>query len=181
MRRLAIGLACVTLAVGCLSDHDDSYRGAGLQPATLPDNEVARAYRAAIGGAFDLRDPSLSILIDPVLLPRSQGLAGGDTMPPSLQSALVRLGVSKGTCRIPIQAKGPPLVCRAERPGYVVRFSAPLASRAIGDTVQVYLVAQQYAIPGGPVEQRLRFERAYQLVRSNGNWRAIGEARLPQP
>jgi len=181
MRSFAIGLACAILAAGCAPGSDDSYRGAGLQPATLPDNEVARAYRAAIGGAFDLREPSLSILVDPVLLPRSQGLAGGDTMPPSVQSALVRLGVSKGTCRIPLEAKGPPLVCRAERPGYVVRFSAPLASRAIGDTVQVYLVTQQYAIPGGPVEQRLRFERAYQLVRSNGNWRAIGEARLAQP
>ena len=137
-------------------------------------------YRAALGGAFTLSDPTLSVLVDPIYLPRSSGLVGGDTMPPVLVSALQSSGVVRGVCKVPITATRVPLICRnAERAGYVARFSQPFAMP--GDTVQVHLVVQQYAIPSGPVEQRLRFERAYYVVRSGTAWSAVREARLSAP
>ena len=76
-----------------------------------------------------------------------------------------------------------PLICRAERAGYVVRFSQPFALGAGGghDSAQVHLVVQQFAIPNGPMAERLRFERAYHVARRGSTWHAVREARLPQP
>ena len=155
------------------------YRGAGLPVDTLPADDLAAVYRAAIGGAFTLDDPTLSILVDPLFLPRSSGLTGGDTMPQDVIRALRANRVVQGVCKIPLTASSVPLRCPADRPGYVARLSQPFAMP--GDTVQVHLVVQQYAIAGGPVEQRLRFERAYYVVRTDGAWRAVREARLRQP
>ena len=180
VRRMSICLACAGIASGCARE-PEAYRGAGLQVDALPLNDVVRVYRATLAGAFRLDDPSLSLLVDPMLLPRGVGLAGGDTMPAAVRSAIQRHRLVKGTCRVPLERARTPLVCRAERSGYVVRLSAPFASRAGHDSVQVHLVVQQYAIPSGPAAERLRFERAYQLVRSGPTWRAVGEARLPQP
>jgi hypothetical protein len=179
LRRMLVCLACAGV-LGCPRE-PEAYRGRGLRVDTLPVNDVVRVYRAALAGSFTLDDPSLSLLVDPMLLPRGMGLAGGDSMPPAVRSALQRHRLVKGTCRVPLQRTPTPLVCRAERPGYVVRLSPPFALGAGHDSVQVHLVVQQYAIPEGPVAQRLRFERAYQLVRSGTTWRAVGEARLPQP
>jgi hypothetical protein len=178
--RILYGLASVGVALACARE-PAAYRGPGLQVATLPVNDVASVYRAALGATFTLCDPSLSLLVDPVLLPRTEGLAGGDTMPAEIRSTLLRRGLVKGTCQVPLQRTPAPLVCRAERPGYVVRLSAPFALGAGRDSVQVHLVVQQYAIPRGPVAERLRFERAYRVARSGQTWRPIGEARLPQP
>jgi hypothetical protein len=178
--RVLICLAGVAIGFGCARE-PEAYRGAGLRVDTLPPNDVVRVYRATLGAAFTLGDPSLSLLVDPVLLPRGEGLVGGDTMPPSVRSALERGRLVKGTCQVPFERTRTPLVCRADRPGYVVRLSPPFALGAGHDSVQVHLVVQQYAIPSGPVAERLRFERAYHLVRSGPTWRAIREARLPQP
>jgi hypothetical protein len=178
--RLLLCLAWAGLAAGCPRE-PEAYRGRGLRVDTLPVNDVVRVYRATLAGSFSLDDPALSLLVDPMLLPRGMGLAGGDSMPPAVRSALERHRLVKGTCQVPLQRTPTPLVCRAARPGYVVRLSAPFALGAGHDSVQVHLVVQQYAIPKGPVAQRLRFERAYQLVRSGPTWRAVGEARLPQP
>ncbi len=157
------------------------YRGAGLRVDTLPTDEIVNVYRAALAGSFTLTDPGLSLLVDPVLLPRASGLSGGDTMPPELVSKLQRTGLVRGVCRVPLHNTPMPLVCRADQAGYVVRFSPPYAM-ANHDTVQVHLVVQQYAIPNGPVAERMRFERAYQLARRDAaTWHATREARLPQP
>jgi hypothetical protein len=177
---MLISVACAGIAFGCARE-PEAYRGAGLQPDTLPLKDVVGVYRATLGAAFTLGDPSLSLLVDPVLLPRGEGLVGGDAMPSAVRSALERHRLVKGTCQVPLERARTPLVCRAHRPGYVVRLSAPFALGAGHDSVQVHLVVQQYAIPKGPVAERLRFERAYQLVRSGPTWRAIREARLPQP
>jgi hypothetical protein len=180
VHRMLICLACAGIAFGCARE-PEAYRGAGLQVDTLPLNDVVRVYRATLAAAFTLDDPSLSLLVDPMLLPRGEGLVGGDTMASAVRSALQRNRLVKGTCQVPVQRNRMPLVCRADRPGYVVRLSAPFAPRAGHDSVQVHLVVQQYAIPSGPAAERLRFERAYQLVRSGRTWHAMGEARLPQP
>jgi hypothetical protein len=182
LRRVLVGFACAALgAAGCARSEPEAYRGPGLREASLPPNDVAGAYRAALASAFSLDDPALWLLVDPLLLPRGAGLAGGDTMPPAIRSALQRHRLVKGTCQVPIEKARTPLVCRADRPGYVVRLSAPLALGAGHDSVQVHLVVQQYAVPRGPVAERLRFERAYHLVRRGPTWRAMREARLPQP
>ena len=155
------------------------YRGAGLDVAALPLADQVGVYRAALGGSFRLDDPTLFILADTMLLPREAGLTGGPVMAPELLTALRNSGVVKGVCRVPVQRNREALVCDAARAGYVARFSAPF--RRGRDSVQVHVVVQQYATPGGPRAERLRFERAYQVARTNGAWRAIREARLPQP
>ena len=180
MRCAAILLGCGVMAFKCERERE-AYRGPGLLPATLSADDVAGAYRAALGSALPLGDPTLSLLVDPLFLPRNEGLAGGDSMPAAIRSALQRHRLVQGSCQVPVERNRTPLVCRASRPGYVVRFSAPLALATRNDSVQVHLVVQQYAIPKGPVAERLRFERAYQIVRRGRAWRAVGEARLPQP
>lgn len=180
MSALAIVLACVGAASGCARE-PVTYRGAGLQAAALPPGDVAAIYRRALGTAFALDDPSLSLLVDPVLLPRTAGLSGGDPMPQAVRSVLERDGTVKGTCGVPVEKPRAAPVCRAARAGYIVRFSEPYALRPGRDSVQVYLVVQQYAIPRGATAGRLRFERAYQVARRGQTWRAVGEGRLPEP
>ena len=180
MRRTLIVFACVGAAAGCASE-PVAYRGAGLRPAVLPTGDVAAVYRRALATAFSLDDPSLSLLVDPVLLPRTAGLAGGAPMPEAVRSALERDGTVKGTCSVPLEKPRTAPVCRSATPGYVVRFSEPYALRPGGDSVQVYVVVQQYAIPRSAPTGRLRFERAYQVVRRGRTWRATSEARLPEP
>jgi len=167
-------------ALGCARE-PEAYRGRGLREAELAPNDAASIYRAALAGAFNVNDPALWLLVDPLLLPRTEGLAGGDSMPADVRAALERRGVVKGSCQLPVQRTPNPLICPAARPGYVVRFSAPLAVGAGRDSVQVYVAVQQYATPRGPRAERLRFERAYRVVRGGQTWRAVSEARLPQP
>ena len=181
VRRVLTCLTCAAVGFGRAPEPAPTYRGTGLEVEPLPPKDVVGVYRAALAAAFSLGDPALSLLVDPVLLPRTAGLAGGDTMPPAVRSALQRHRVVKGTCQVQVERTRTPLVCRADRPGYVVRLSPPFALGAGHDSVQVHLVVQQYAVPGGPVAQRLRFERAYHLVRGGPTWRAVREARLPQP
>ena len=180
VRYALIGLACGTMAFSCARE-PQAYRGPGLEVESLSADDVVAAYRATLAGAFNLGDPALSLLVDPMLLPRAKGLAGGDAMPSAVRSALQRQRVVKGTCQVPLERTRAPLVCRADRPGYVVRLSAPLALGSGHDSVQVHLVVQQYALPKGPAAERLRFERAYHLARRGRTWRALREARLPQP
>ncbi|MEX2177446.1 MAG: hypothetical protein WD801_01970 [Gemmatimonadaceae bacterium] len=175
---IAFLVFCASVATACGKPQTD-YRGAGLSEAPLPLDDVVSIYQTALAASFTLRDPNLSILLDPTLLPRSAGLAGGDSVPAELVAALRGRGLVKGMCRVQEQKSRIPLVCRAERAGYVARFSEPLALGI--DTVQVYLVVQQYSLPGGPTAERFRFERAYHVVKTGSSWRAVREGRLPEP
>src|SRR5258705_2685822 len=94
--------AALAVATAC-REEPRAYRGPGLQVAALPLSDRAAVYRAALGGSFRIDDPSLWILVDPMLLPRSAGLAGGDTMPPDVMAALRQSGVVKATCVIPVR------------------------------------------------------------------------------
>ena len=167
------------MLAGCAKRDAGAYRGGRLDVAALPSADLVAVYRAALGGPFTLGDPSLSILADTMWLPRSAGLAGGTPMPPAVRGALRDAGVVQGTCTVPVTKTREALVCQAPRAGYAVRLSEPFAVSR--DTVQVHVVVEQYAIPGGPRAERLRFERAYHVVRRAGTWRATREARLPQP
>lgn len=177
-QRRIFALLVATLVLAC-ERGPGVYRGAGLPVDSLSVNDQVDVYRAALAGAFTLTDPTLSVLADPFLLPRTSGLTGGDTMPPDVLRAMRSSGLVLGVCRMPLRATGVPLICNAERAGYVARFSAPFALP--GDTVQVHLAVQQYAIPGSQPEVRLRFERAYYITRTGTTWRAVREARMSAP
>ena len=173
-------LVCVVAGgTGCKADEMPTYRGAGLEVAQLPLSDAVAVYRAALGGSFTMGDPSLSILVDSLLLPRQPGLQGGSPVSPALLTALKEAGLSRGTCAIPVVKTRDPLVCEAARAGYAVRLSDLFALGR--DSIQVSVVVEQYAIPNGPRAERLRFERAYHVTRRGRNWRAVREARMPQP
>ena len=58
------------LACGKSDEGPPAFRGAGLQVAALNVNQQAAVNAAALSASFN-PDPSLSLLIDPVYLPRS--------------------------------------------------------------------------------------------------------------
>lgn len=178
MRVALLVQVMVGVLTACKPEVPD-YRGANLGVDKRPVSDLVDIYRATVGGSFRLDDPTLWILVDPTYLPRTEGLVGGDSVPAAVLSSLQSAGVSKGTCRMPTAAVRTPLVCAAPRPGYVVRFSEPFKLGT--DQVQVHLVVQQYAIPGGLIEQHLRFERAYYVAKDAGKWKAVREARMAQP
>jgi hypothetical protein len=124
-------------------------------------------------------DPSLSLLIDPVYLPRAEGRAGGATVAPALVARMKERGTVRGTCQIPRDSTRTVPLCPAPISGYVVRFSEIFALGAGTDSVQVYLAATRYRhTPKEPAEL-LSFERAYRLARVRGEWRVMSEARMP--
>jgi hypothetical protein len=178
-RRQTLALCGLVLTVACRNAEPPAYRGARLQVAALLPEQTAEVVLAAIGGALPTDDPTLRVLIDPIWLPRTEGLAGGDSIPRNVVAAIRSLEVVRGTCRVPLTKKREPLICRADRAGYVARVSQPF--QLAPDSLQMYLVVQQYAIPGGPAAERIRFERAYHLVRRGSRWRAVREARLIAP
>lgn len=175
-----VGLSLLAAIVAaCAGDDARAYRGPGLEVATLPLADRLAVYRAALAGSFNVDDPNLSILVDPTLLPRSAGLAGGDSLPADVLSAMRQSGIVRGTCVMPVRKSREALVCQADRAGYLARFSDPFALGK--DSVQVNLVVERYAIPYGTRSERLRFERAYHIARRGTAWRAVREARMPQP
>src|SRR3712207_6639867 len=99
VRRTALVLSVSALALGCPRE-PEAYRGRGLQVDSLPVTDVVRVYRAALAAAFNLDDPALSLLVDPALLPRGEGLAGGDTMPAAVLASMQRTRLVKGTCQV---------------------------------------------------------------------------------
>lgn len=165
-------------ACGGSGDGPAAFRGPGLAVAPLNVNQQAAVNAAAVSAAFN-PDPNLSLLIDPVYLPRSQGYAGGASVAPALVARMKQQGTIRGTCQIPREQRAVPL-CPAPISGYVVRFSEVLGLGGGSDSVQVYLAATRYRhAPKEPAEL-LSFERAYRLARVRGEWRVMSEARIPK-
>ena len=179
-RRVVAAILLLLCGVACRRDEDSTtLRGRGLQPATLSNVDRASVYNAALRAMFDMDDPALWLLLDPRLLPRGSGVGAGPPMPGGLSSTLRGQGIVKGTCVAPSSGAKKTLLCRAERPGYVVRFSDVFARSA--DSVEVYVLVQKYDTPESGGTEALRFEKAYQVVRQNGTWRAAKEGRMPRP
>lgn len=128
-------------------------------------------------GAFNLDDPTLSLLLDPRELPRTVGLDAGPRLSDAVVQAMRDRGTVKGTCEPPLVGRKTPR-CSAARPGYVVRFSPVFAMP--GDSVEAYIFAQEYYTSTSGYDAPLRFERVYHLVRSGGGWRAALEGRVPK-
>jgi hypothetical protein len=176
-RSIASAVALLAVCVACAKDEGPvQVRGTGLQIATLDLAQQSAVNAAAVHAAFD-PDPSLSLLADPIYLPRTQGRAGGGTVAPALIARMKQDGVVRGTCQTPREGPKAVPVCPAALPGYVVRFSEIFQLGR--DSVEVYLAATRYRrAPKEPAEV-LNFERAYQLVRKRGDWLVMREARLP--
>jgi hypothetical protein len=175
--REVASIAIIVLALAaCTADDSNVVRGKGLTAATLPAAAQARVYEAAVRGAFEL-DPALSLLLDARELPRAVGLAPGGTVPPDVAAELRQRGIIRGECQPALTIKGAPR-CKAELPGYVIRFSPVFALGP--DSVQVYIFVQKYDTPSGEASQTLRFERAYEVVRRGDDWRAVREGRVPK-
>lgn len=168
----------VVVGALCACQHDDPnvVRGKRLAVATLPADAQARIYEAAARGSFDVDGTSL--LIDRRLLPRAIGLAEGGRLPDSVVAALKRRGTIKGVCEPSLTETRGTAQCSADLPGYVVRYSPVFA--ITNDSVQVYVYAQKYDTHGSGRSETLRFERAYQVVRSGDAWRAVREGHVPK-
>ena len=177
-RALSCIVPVLVLWVACTAKEEGprQVRGAGRQIAPLNVNQQAAVNGSALSAAFD-RDPNLSLLVDPVYLPRTEGRVGGASVAPALIARMKELGTIRGTCQTPRDTTRTVPVCPATLPGYVVRFSEVFQ---IGtDSVEVYVGATRYRrAPKEPAEV-LTFERAYQLVKVRGEWRVMREARLP--
>lgn len=171
-------LVGLLLACGKSDEGPPAFRGPGLQVAALNVNQQAAINASALSAAFN-PDPSLSLLIDPVYLPRTEGRAGGTTVAPALIARMKERGTVRGTCQIPRDSTRTVPLCPAPISGYVVRFSEIFGTGGGTDTVQVYLAATRYRhTPKEPAEL-LSFERAYRIVRVRGEWRVMSEARMP--
>lgn len=173
-----IAVGALGLFVASCTADDSSVRGRGLNLAPLSASARAHVYEAAARAAFGVDDPALSLLLDARELPRDVGLTAGGTIPDSVASELKRRGVTKGACQPPLAGtRGSPR-CSAGLPGYILRFSPVFTLR--GDSVQVYMYAQKYDTPTSGISERLRFERAYQVVRRGDDWSAVREGRVPK-
>jgi hypothetical protein len=172
-------LGLVLAACGKGDDGVPHARGPGLEVATLGVNQEAAVNAAAVSAAFN-PDPALSLLIDPVYLPRTAGREGGASVAPALIARMKQIGTIRGTCQIPRENGHVVPTCPARISGYVVRFSQIFQLGKSPDSVQVYLAATRYRhAPKEPAEL-LSFERAYRLAKIRGEWRVWSEARIPQ-
>jgi hypothetical protein len=165
----------VALFAACGEDTNKYARGRGLQVAQLSAADRAKIYAAALGGAFDL-GPGLSLLVDTTMLVRTAGERPGDALGADVRGALRGTGVTKGECVPQRRASTRTPVCRADIPGYVVRFSDVFAMS--GDSVQTHVFAERYDTPSTGEHNRFTLEQAYQLVRRDGGWRVVRKARI---
>jgi hypothetical protein len=168
----------IVLVAACSSGEDDHYaRGHGLRLASMSAGARVSVYRAALGAAFDVNDPALTLLLDPRKLPRIGGMGDDDgALSGPIATGLRDRGVIHGVCEPPITTSRKTPQCTARGPGYVVRFSDVLARG--GDSVEVYLAVQKFDTPSSGASESLRFERAYQLVRKGTDYEPTREARV---
>jgi hypothetical protein len=177
LRSFALATLLASMLVACAPGDDDHYvRGHGLRVASLQPNTRISVYQAALGSAFELNDPALTLLLDRRVLSRAGGMAEDGRLPGTVEVGLRDRGVIQGTCEPAITTSRKTPQCAARGPGYVVRFSDVLARGA--DSVEVYLAVQKFDTPTGHGSESLRFERAYQLVHRGDKWVPTAEARL---
>jgi hypothetical protein len=166
----------VLVSTACSPAENNDVRGHGLIVASMSPVTQARVYEAAARGLLDVSDPTLSVLADPRRLPRTVGLVADGRLSSSVLAELKKGGVFKGTCEPPLKGKPGAPVCAAALPGYVLRFSPVFATR--GDSVEVYVYMQQYDNAQSGHSQPRRYERAYQIVKRDGEWRAVREGNV---
>ena len=167
------------LACGGADEGPPAFRGPGLKVVPLEVNQQAAVNAAVVRAAFD-PDPALSLLLDPVYLPRSEGSAGGTPVAPALIARMRQQGIVRGTCQPSRDSTRTVPLCPAALPGYVVRFSEILGRGTSSDSLQVYLAATRYRHEPNAPADLLSFERAYRVGRAGSGWRVLSEARIPK-
>lgn len=173
----ALVAATALLPAACGPKPEDMYvRGRGLKVADLSLRDRADIYKEAINGSFTVGDPSLYLLLDPRLLPRTSGYAGGAPVSSGMRNVLLKSHLVQGTCEPPVEREAKIPHCRAPMAGYLVRFSDVFRMRA--DTMAVYLYVQRYSTPTSVGIGRLRFEREYKVVKHGSAWEAVVEGRV---
>lgn len=176
-RTLRHSALATLLLAACTANEDDHFvRGHNLRVAAMTADARIAVYRAALGAAFDLRDPALTLLLDRRKLPRVGGMAEEGRLPGPVANELHDRNIVQGVCEPPITASRKTPVCTARGPGYIVRFSDVLARG--GDSVEVYLAVQKFDTPSSGANESLRFERAYQLARHGDSFVPTQEARV---
>lgn len=180
-RRSVSGFLSLLALLACSGSDDGpaAFRGPGLKVASLEIPQQAAINAAVLNAAFNL-DPSLSLLLDPVYLPRTEGTAGGDSVPPALIARMRELGIVRGTCQPSRDSTRTVPLCPAALSGYVVRFSQILGVGGRADSLQVYLAATRYRHEAKEPAELLSFERAYRIGRGKSGWRVLSEARIPK-
>lgn len=167
----------VVLLAACMANEDDHFvRGHKLRVASMTADARVAVYRAALGAAFDLRDPALTLLLDRRKLPRVGGMAEEGRLSGPVANGLSERAIVQGVCEPPITTSRKTPVCTARGPGYIVRFSDVLARG--GDSVEVYLAVQKFDTPTTGGSESLRFERAYQMARHGDSFEPTQEARV---
>jgi hypothetical protein len=169
-------LAAMILGACAPGNEDHFVRGHGLRVASLAPAARVSVYQTALGAAFELGDPALTLVLDRRLLPRAGGMLEDGRLGDPIETGLRQRGVIHGVCEPPISVSRKTPKCTARGPGYVVRFSDVLARG--GDSVEVYLAVQKFDTPSTGGSESLRFERAYQLVRRGSAWEPTREARV---
>jgi hypothetical protein len=177
VRVVTVAALAAGVLTACSGDDSNVVRGKGLTVAAVPAATQARIYEAAARGSFDVDNTSL--LLDRRQLPRGVGLEDGGRVDQAVIAEMRRRGSIKGTCEPPLTGSRGAPKCTADYPGYIVRFS-PVFSLGKADSVQVYIFSQKYDTPASGNNDRLRFERAYQVVRRGDEWRAVREGRVPK-
>jgi hypothetical protein len=172
-------LVSALLACSGADEGPPAFRGPGLKVAPLAVAQQAAVNAVAVSAAFN-PDPSLSLLLDPVYLPRSEGTAGGTAVPQGLIARMREQGTVRGTCQPARDSTRTVPLCPAALPGYVVRFSEILSLGGGTDSVQVYLAATRYRHEAKAPAELLSFERAYRIARTRSGWRVLSEARIPK-
>ena len=176
-RTLRYSALATVLLAACMASEDDHFvRGHKLRVASMTADARIAVYRAAVGAAFDLRDPALTLLLDRRTLPRVGGMAEGGRLSGPVSNGLRERSIVQGVCEPPITTSRKTPVCTARGPGYIVRFSDVFARG--GDSVEVYLAVQKFDTPSSGASESLRFERAYQLVRHGDLFEPTQEARV---
>ena len=169
-------LLSVLAATSCGGENAEVARGPGLAVAELPAADRAAAYDAALHAGFDVA-PGLTLLLAPEHLPRTAGLTGGPPVDADLVAALRERGIVQGTCAAPMPAENEVPRCAAPAAGYLLRLSEPYHLGA--DTIQLYVDAERYALPGATPAPPFHFETAYQLTGRGDAWRVLREGRVP--
>jgi hypothetical protein len=167
------------LACSGADEGPPAFRGPGLKVAPLAVAQQAAVNAVVVNAAFN-PDPSLSLLLDPVYLPRTEGTAGGTAVPQALIARMREQGTVRGTCQPARDSTRTVPLCPAALPGYVVRFSEILGLGGGSDSVQVYLAATRYRHEAKAPAELLSFERAYRIGRTRSGWRVLSEARIPK-
>ena len=161
---------------GCTRSQPDAYvRGHDESIATLPLKDRIQIYQEVIGGAFQVGDPSLYLLLDPRLLPRTGGYGDGPAVSQATRNELLKSHIVQGMCQ-PTGGDTKVAHCEASLAGYVVRLSDVF--QAVHDTMVVNLYVQRYSTPSSAGVGRLRFERIYKLVKHGAAWDAVAEGRV---